>query len=684
MLAVLAGAAVMFALALLPTVGSAGRAFAQVSNSFQALGGTEDIRFPRFPERSTVYDVNGRVMATLFFDENRKHVKLDRINQVAREAVLAIEDTKFYEHDGVDMVAVARAALKNLLAGEIEQGASTITQQLARNAFPSVGTERTITRKVAEAQMALRIEQEYTKDEILELYLNRVYFGRGVYGIGTAAEYYFGTKAADLTLPQAATLAGLIASPEKYSPENDLDAATERRDQVLRRMARVGFITQEEADAAIAEPIELDITPPRKPKSAFFIDFIKRRFLEDERFGATREERKQILFQGGLKIHTTFDPKLERHGLKVIRGHLPLKEDPEAAIASIDGRTGAIRALVSSQRFGRSQVNLATGEGGTGRQVGSSFKVVTLLAALEQKIPQMKVYNGQHGQPVDCTPWGPPNYRANNADGSGGYMHLWEATRRSVNAVFVQLAVDAGVDNMIDVAKRAGIRSELPEVCSLTLGTGEVNALEMANVFQTISNQGKRCRPYAIARILKPNGKEFFKQGRDNCKQVIDKKVAITVANMLKPVVESGTGTAAKLGQWPVFGKTGSTNDLRDATFGGCTVQICSFVWVGHQKALIPMQNVHGQRVFGGTFPARIWHDFMAEVMKGQKPLDWPPAPKPEAEKVPDVVGMPQEKAERVLAKAGFTAVVKQVASNQPVGIVDRQNPPGGSSVTAG
>ncbi|HZA61017.1 MAG TPA: PASTA domain-containing protein, partial [Actinomycetota bacterium] len=262
---------------------------------------------------------------------------------------------------------------------------------------------------------------------------------------------------------------------------------------------------------------------------------------------------------------------------------------------------------------------------------------------------------------------------------------LWQATRASVNAVFVQLAVDAGLEKLVQVGHRMGIKSPLNPYCSLTLGTSEVTPLEMANVFQTVANEGKRCEPYAIARVVQPNGKVFFKQGKGNCKQAIDKKIAITVVNMLKQVTSGGTGTAAALAGWPEFGKTGSTNDLKDATFGGCTRQICSFVWVGHQKQLIPMSNVHGVRVFGGTFPAMIWHDFMEFAMRGKKVLDWPPAPKPESAVVPNVVGKSEEQATKILAEAGFSATVKSVASlDVPAGKVARQSPPGGSRATAG
>src|SRR5688572_19675755 len=265
-LVVLAVASVLFALALLPSLGVAGRAVQRFSDKFVSIDTQSELAYPRFPVRSTVYAADGSVLATLFGDENRKIVRLGQINDITRKAVLAIEDTKFYEHPGVDVLGIFRAVVANIKAGGIAQGASTITQQLARNAFPSVGTERTLARKLQELKVAKRLEEEYSKDEILELYLNRVYFGRGVYGIGTAAEFYFSKRAEDLTLPEAATLAGLIAAPEKWSPATDMEAAVGRRNQVLLRMARLGWVTDVEAEQAVASPIELRLKPPRLPR----------------------------------------------------------------------------------------------------------------------------------------------------------------------------------------------------------------------------------------------------------------------------------------------------------------------------------------------------------------------------------------------------------------------------------
>jgi penicillin-binding protein 1A len=683
-LGVLAVASFLFALALLPSIGVAGRAVQRFNDELISIGTEAELTYPRFPVRSTVYAADGSVLATLFGDENRKIVRLGQVNDVTRKAVLAIEDTKFYEHPGIDVVGIFRAVLANIKAGGITQGASTITQQLARNAFPSVGTERTLARKLQELKVAKRLEEEYSKDEILELYLNRVYFGRGVYGIGTAAEYYFSKRAEDLTLPEAATLAGLIAAPEKWSPATDMEAAVGRRNQVLLRMSRLGWVSEIEAEQAMALPIELHLKPATQPRAPFFVRYLTNRILEDKRFGTTREARAQTLFQGGLKIYTTVDPRLQRAGAKAVHKQLPLPKDPESAIATVDARTGAIKALVSSVSFQKSQVNLATGEGGTGRQSGSAFKPFTLVAAFEQGIPQMKVYNGASGQTVDCGPGNAP-YTVNNADGTGSYMNLWSATQSSVNAVFVQLSVDAGLENVVEVAHRMGIESPLQPFCSLTLGTNEVTPLEMASAFSTLANEGKRCEPFAITRVVDRNGNVVFRQKHGRCEQIVDKEIAALVVNMLERVVTSGTGTRASLGSRPVFGKTGSTNELNDAWFTGCTRQLCSATWVGHKNALVPMYSVHDfSPVYGGTIPALIWHDFMLEATRGMRVMDFPPAPAPAAATIPNVLGKAQQDAEKILVEANFTPIVKQVPSLIPVGQVSAQSPAAGARVTAG
>jgi penicillin-binding protein 1A len=674
--------AVLFALALLPPVAAAGRAVQEFADEFNEIGADVDLAFPRIPERSTIYARDGTVLATLFLDENRKIVRLDKVNPTAVDAVLAIEDARFYDHPGLDFQSIVRALVSNVRAGTIQQGASTITQQLARNVFSAIGTEQTLARKVHEARVAMRLEDVYSKEEILELYLNEVYFGRGVYGIGTAAEYYFGTSANKLTLPQAAMLAGLISSPETYSPVNDKLAAIARRNVVIDRMAELGMVSLEDAAAAKATRLGLDITEVgnEDARFPFFVEYLKAQILDDPRFGKTKRGRIKTLFQGGLKIYTTLEPNLQRAGENIAHRRFPDPGGPQTAMAAVDARTGAVKALVASTEFERSQVNLATGQGGTGRQSGSAFKPFTLVAAFEQGIPVGKVYRADSGQDVDCSPYGPSSYRVVNAgDGGGsGYVNLSTATAGSINAVFVQLAIDVTPPAIVEAAHRMGIESPLDAFCTITLGVEEVTPLEMANSFATLANEGVRCRPFAITKVVGPNGRTVLKQRRGDCEQVVNREVAGRVAGLLRLVVQEGTGTAANLGTWPVFGKTGTTNDSADVWFSGCTRQVCAATWVGHPEARVPMPGA-----YGGTVAAPVWQDFMLVAMRGLAAQALPPVPEPETARVPDVVGASQASAIDILVGSNFTPVVTAVPGGT-ADIVVGQSPGGGSTTVAG
>ncbi|MGH2767186.1 MAG: PBP1A family penicillin-binding protein [Actinomycetota bacterium] len=679
---VLALGAVLFALALLPPVGAAGRAVQEFADEFNRIASDVDLAFPRIPERSTIYASDGTVLATLYLDENRKIVRLDQVNDVARNAVLAIEDARFYEHPGLDFQGIVRALISNVRAGEIEQGASTITQQLARNVFSTIGREQTLARKIQEARVAMRLEDEYSKDEILELYLNEVYFGRGVYGIGTAAEYYFGKKARQLALPEAAMLAGLISSPETYSPVNDKEAAISRRNVVIARMADLGMVSPEEAGAALSAPLGLDITAigNENARFPFFVEYLKAEILSDRRFGRTKRARIKTLFQGGLRISTTLEPGLQRAGERIVARRFPDPQGPQSAIAAVDTNSGAVKAIVGGQNFEKSQVNLATGQGGTGRQSGSAFKPFTLVAAFEQGIPLGKVYRAASGQYVECGPYGGRYQVFNAGDGGGtGYINMATAIQNSVNAYFVQLAVEVGPPKIVEVAERMGIRSPLEPFCSITLGTHEVTPLEMASAFSTLANHGVHCRPFGITRVEARTGKVLLRQKHGRCEQVVDRQVADDVAGLLQLVVNGGTGTAASLGQWPVFGKTGTTNDSADVWFSGCTSQVCAATWVGHPEARVPMPGA-----YGGTVAAPVWHDFMLVAMRGLRPQPLPAIPQPETALVPDVVGLPRAEAVEVLVDSFFTPVTESVPATEPVNIVVGQSPAGGSTAVAG
>jgi len=685
---VVALASGLVALALYPTVATAGKAIQRLDHNLLGNTGTV-LRLPALPERSTIYAADGSLLATLFQDENRVYVPLKVINQVTKDAVLSVEDHKFYEHGPVDVSSIVRAAIANLRAGRIVQGGSTITQQLVKNT--ELGSAQTFKRKFQEAQDAIRLERTYTKDQIYELYLNEVYLGHQVYGIGTAAEYYFATTAAKLTAPQAALLAGMISAPVAFDPAKHQPEALARRNEVLGLMLKYGKISALEYTDAITSPIRTSSkkrTANTLGPEPYWVAYVVYRFEHDPRFGKTIEDRKRLLFKGGLKIYTTLIPKLQNTARNIIRAHLPFAgpqppADPQGAMATIVPQTGAIEAMVGGLNYSKLKYDLAW-QGR--RSTGSAFKAFTLVAAMEHAVPPGRVYDSATPQVVQgCQAGG---WKVHNAEpGTGGFMNLWDATAHSVNVVFAQLIRDVGPQNVLDAAAAMGIpREHMQAVCSLTLGTGVgTNPLEMTSAYATLANGGVHCAPYAISKVLDRNGKVIFR-GRASCKQVIPPDVAAQVTAMLQGVISHGTGGAAQIGR-PEAGKTGTGENYQDAWFMGYIPQLCTGVWVGYSKQEIPMRGLRvlgGANAFGGTLAAPIWHDFMIQAA-ANLPVEGFPAPPPQkGGTVPNVVGMQQADAEKTLTKANFVPQAKQVDSTKPVGTVVAQNPGGGSGAPLG
>jgi penicillin-binding protein 1A len=686
-------AAGLVALTLFPILGGAGQAVMKFQSKFGSQGPVE---IKTFPERTTVYAADGSVLATLA-DYNRRVVKLGDVNDVTRKAILAIEDDRFYERNaGIDIHAIARAAFANLKAGEIVEGGSTITQQIIKNTL--TGGEQTFSRKFQEAQAAIKLESQYTKDEIFEKYLNLVYFGHGTYGVASAAEYYFGKGPQSLTLPEAAVLAGVIKSPVRDDPIINPDHALDRRNQVLSRMLQLAWINSQEYVDALSAPIKLSTkkrkinTPGPEP---YFVRYVEDTILHDPRyfsiFGKTYEERRTALFQGGLKIYTTIDPRMQRMARDAVDGQLPNPgrtppKDPEAAVVSIVPQNGRIQAMYAGQDFSKFKFNLATQ---SQRTAGSAFKLFTLVAALENGIPPGKVYDASVTEIPDAICRGPDgNWRPSNAEpGEGGFVDLRAATTHSINVVFAQLIRDVGPAKVVEVARRMGITGYVPPVCSITLGAVGVSPLDMTSAYSVIANGGVRCDPIAISKVVTASG-QVLVRGKPRCKRVISAKIAATVTSMLKSVVSSGTGTAANIGR-PQAGKTGTGQEYRDAWFMGFIRQLCTGVWVGYSKAEISMNAVTGNlgypiRVFGGTFPAKIWHDYMIGAVRGLPVEDFPAPPGAPAGEVPNVVGKNVEDAKKILADANFTAIVREVPSLEPVGEVTGQSPAGGATVELG
>jgi penicillin-binding protein 1A len=623
---VVASCTLLVAAGLLPLVAGVGVGIKQFDSRFLDVTAAP-LSEPTLAQDTTIYSANGRPLARIYLNQKRMEVPLAGVALVARQAVLAIEDHGFYGHGPVDGLSILRAALINLRAGHIVEGGSTIAQQVAKNTF--TGSAETLARKVAEAQDAMRLERTYTKDQILERYLNQVYLGNGVYGIGTAARYYFDRKASQLDLAQSALLAGIISAPAIYDPIHHRARALARRDQVLERMLALGWISREQFRQASGSQIKLSARGRQTwgiGAEPYFVRYVEEAFLGDPRFGATYDQRLRELFQGGLRIYTTLSPTLQREARAAIQTHLPDRSDPQAAVVSIDPATGAIEAMVGGRDYRKSQFNLATQ---SGRSAGSAFKVFTLTAALEEGIPPSRTFSS--AEPItipDCGGTGVAWHVGNAEPGTGGPTNLWDGIKYSVNVVFAQLINVVGPKRVVDVAHRMGITSPLTDYCPLTLGASPVSPLEMTTAYSTLANGGVHCQPFAISRIVAPDRTTVFRE-RPRCTREVPAAVADQVTAMLEGVVQGGTGTAANIGR-PQAGKTGTAQDYQDAWFMGYIPQMCTGVWVGYPQGEIPMLNVHGLRGFGGLLAAPIWHDYMLAATRGLRVLDFWPPPIPE------------------------------------------------------
>ena len=683
MAAVMAMCALLVAAGLLPIVGGAGAAEKLVQRKF--FGDlTQPLSLPKLQQRSTIYAANGQVLAHVWWNYNRQEVSLKQVSPIAQQAVLAIEDHQFYKHGGVDIPAIVRAMLANLRAHAIVQGGSTIAQQLIKNT--ETGNAETFQRKLQEARDAMRLEHSNSKQAILQAYLNQIYLGHGVYGIGTAAEWYFGEKASQLTLPQAALLAGMIQGPTLYDPVNDRKAALARRSQVLAAMLDYGVITQSQYAKAQATPITLSKKGRGVIKEPMWVSYVTGEFLNDPRFGKTYPDRKHLLFQGGLRIYTTLVPKFQRYAAAALKyGGLVGPGHPQRALASVVPQTGAIRAMQNGNwPWSKSKYNLTTDPGG-GRSAGSAFKAYTLATALMQGISPSAVYNGNSPKTIpDCGGTG-ATWTVHNAEPGGGTYTLTTATWDSVNAVFAQVINQVGPDNVADVAAKMGITTKLhPAYCPLTLGAAVqgVNPLEMASGYATLANGGVHCVPYSIARIADSTGQTIFRQHPD-CTRAIPAGVASEETSMLEGVLTSGTAAGEGLGARPAAGKTGTGENFQDAWFVGYVRQLSTAVWTGWAKSDSASLGPNG---FGGTMSAPVWHRFMVWATAGMPIERFPyaPPPKVRTSHVPNVVGKTSTDAQAILARAKFGAIVKLGPSNSPAGIVFKQSPGGGASAPLG
>jgi len=574
----------------------------------------QELKAVEIGQNSFVYAADGSLLGSIPAERNRTPVPLGKVSPWMSKATVAIEDHRFYEHGGVDYEGIARAALKDLSAGHVVQGGSTITQQLVRNLY--ISKERTFKRKIKEACLAIRLSRARSKNWILSQYMNQVYYGNHAYGIEAAAQTYFSRHAKTLTLAQSSLLAGLPQAPSIYDPLHRPGAARARRDEVLRAMLTYGDITQAQYDQAVGQK-NLLLRPGRlytTIREPYFFSYVRDQLIAE--YGAN------TVRSGGLRVYTTINPSLQVAARKAIRDTLYLRTDPAAAVVSINPANGAIRAMtaVTPGRYGN-QFNLASQ---ARRQPGSTFKTFVLTAAINEGMnPDTTYYVSApfHYQPDPYTPaWDVQTYDHTYS----GSISVHSATLASDNTVYAQLTLDVTPEKVAQMAHLLGIRSHLDAVPAMGLGADAISPLEEASAYATLAAGGIYSKPMAITKVVLANGKVDTDAGwgQPDRKRVISDGVAYEVTKILEDNVLQGTGVGAYFGR-PAAGKTGTTDNHADAWFSGYTPQLETTVWVGYPQGEIPMEDVHGIAVAGGTFPASIWRLFMEKAMANAPELTW-------------------------------------------------------------
>ena len=587
----------------------AGLGFGYIFAAYQSLPAVGNNMRPAVS--SQVFDSHGRLITTLHSDQNRLPIDINKVPQNLQNAFIAAEDNRFYEHIGIDPIGIFRAIFANLTNRGIAQGGSTITQQLAKNAFLS--QEQTLKRKIQEAMLALEIEHKYSKKEILEMYMNQIYFGQGAYGIQTAAKTYFNKDVNELTLTQCAMLAGLPKSPNYYSPFNNLNEAKKRKNVVLDQMVKYGYVSAAEAEDAKNQDLGLSKSHQSKEADEYasFIDYVSQQVAK--KYG------DDALYKEGLKIYTTMDVDKQHAAVRAMR-NLPNNytdenglTQPQAAIVSIDPKTGHILAMVGGR--GQDSFNRASM---AVRQPGSAFKPFVYLTALQH---DMTPDTTMDDQPVTYGSWSPKN-----AGGSySGTMTLSDALAHSVNTIAVQLADQVGTKNIIANAKKMGITTLDAKDDNLAMALGGltkgVTPLEMASAYGTFANKGVHVKPTAIVKILDRNGNVLEDastlEKEETKTRVMSEREAYEMTTMLEGVIDHGTGTAAAIGR-PAAGKTGTTDDNKDAWFVGYTPDIVTAVWIGDDTGSHSLGEI-----YGGTIPAEIWKDYMSSATSDESGGDF-------------------------------------------------------------
>jgi penicillin-binding protein 1A len=667
---------------------------------------------------SKIFAADGTLIATLHGEENRDLVSLEQLPKNLVNAVISIEDERFYKHTGVDLEGIARAFLINLQAGQIEEGASTITQQVITSIYlPQSKTIVTYDRKIKEAALAYQLEKIYTKNEILEMYLNTIYLGEGAYGVQAAAKVYFNKKVEYLNVSECATIAGLIQAPDYLSPYKNKKGALGRRNIVLGKMLELGYIDNNDYENALGQQI-ITQRPFEEEQSNFapyFVEYVKQLLIT--KYGVNK------LFTGGYNIYTTLEPEMQVAAEDSIKQVLFDPEDPSAALVAMEPQTGYIRAMVGGKDFGNLKFNLATQ---AKRQPGSTFKVFALIAALEQGISPYMTFNPNGAIMYDIVgsePWLISNYSGESYETNE--MTVLDATVSSVNDVYAQLIMKIGGYIVSKVANDMGIETPLEGFPAIGLGglTTGVSPLEVCTAFATIADYGVRHQPIAILKVTDKDGTvidEFAPEG----KQTISAITAYRAIEIMKQVVQRGTGTRSRLADRPSAGKTGTTQEAENAWFTGFTTNLVACVWMGYPEMNKKMDVLHDMRVQGGAHPAMIWKLFMEratinlpiedfvkpaddkivvqvttnpetgevmvpnrftpaeqistiEVRYGNEPRTQAPIMPEFMPLLPNVTNLPMADANNILFQAGYTHVefIKEKFDGVPPGYTHRQDP---------
>ncbi len=648
----------------LPAAGALGLAAKGSVESFDEL--PANLKTPPLSQRTTILDNKGKQIATVY-SRDRTVVDLKEISPYMQKAIVAIEDSRFYQHGAVDLKGILRALNKNAQSGGVSQGASTLTQQYVKNVFVeeagddptkvAQATQQTLGRKIAELKYAIQVEEELGKKKILENYLNITFFGQQAYGVEAAAQRYFSTSAKDLNLQQSALLAGIVQSPSRYDPVNDEAEATKRRNTVLQRMADVGDVSQAEADKAKKQPLGLKVSQPKNgcitavKGAGFFCDYVREIFLNNPVFGKTQEARAKVWNRGGLTIRTTLDPQAQKSAQASIKEHVYQSDDVATAATIVEPGTGKILAMGQSRPYGinnkknETTINLSVDQdmgGGAGYQPGSTFKPIVAAAAIEGGMPATKEYASPYEMdyptPVsacDGKTWNEKGVKlANENESEVGPYSMKEATAKSVNTYYVQLISDIGICPVTEMAQKMGAErangKALAQAPSIALGTQEMSPLTMANAYATFASRGMYCTPVAIESITQRVGEKTksLEVPKSTCSRAMSETTADTINTLLRGVVEDGTGTQAGLGSRPSAGKTGTTDFRYAAWFVGYTPNMAGAVWVGdpaHKRQMtnITIGGVWNEKVYGGQVPGPIWRDMMNGALEGKDAPDF-------------------------------------------------------------